>query len=182
MTPPVTGVPPELKGLPQAVLDAIHTACAGDWRRVEATGKGEWTIHNAPQFRRTQLPDARPRRYRRVNATKAAAPRTVFREPEPMYLPEHIEPMQAAKAMAEEFSIAGIAPAIRIELSEQVMKMEHSLVELGVAACRWPDRVEVDPATVEKGVRLRFVRGSVLTVAAFQNITLPYIIAIKHVR
>lgn len=80
MPPPVTGVPPELKGLPQAALDAIHAACAGDWRRVEIHSTGvpgqlEFTIHNEPQMRRVELPPAGSTKKRmREKATESSSP------------------------------------------------------------------------------------------------------------
>jgi hypothetical protein len=176
VTPSVTGVPPELQELPQAALDTIHAACAGDWRRVELTGTREVVIHNQPQMRRITLPDVRPRRYR-VGA-RSVAPRALAPEREPEGLPEGMSPLEAARLMATEFA-GGIAASIRIELSDQVVNMPNALVDVGVAACRHPDRVEVDPSSAEKGApRLRFHRGSTMAVAAFQNITLPYLIGV----
>ncbi|RYI02218.1 MAG: hypothetical protein EON48_16735, partial [Acetobacteraceae bacterium] len=173
MTPPVTGVPLELQELPQVALDAIEAACAGDWRRVEATGPLEWLVHNKPVYKRIQLPDVRPQRHRASARKVTPRPIGPDRSDEVRQLPEGMDPVEAARLMAAEFA-GGIAGSIRIELAEFVMNTPHSMVELGLAACRNPASVEVDPQSAEKGPRLRFVRGDVSVIVAFQNITLPF--------
>lgn len=177
MTPSVTEVPQELQKLPQAWLDAIHQACAGDWRRVEVLGPREWIVHNQPQMRRTVLPDVRPKT---KSSTRKVAARPLPMDRDPVRLPLDMDPMVAARAMLEEFR-QGIHLTIYVEIAEYLLNLPNMLVDLGMAAVRHPQRVEIDPTTEEKkSPRLRFVRGDVMAVIGFNNLTQPYVIAIKQ--